>query len=77
MSVVTHSAVQFDALPVRKLSVQASLSVQSDADGQFPSHVSFASTTLFPQVAEQSLSFDELHVEGQHPSLSTQAVIGS
>jgi hypothetical protein len=46
--------------------------------GQLPSHVSpGGSTTLFPHVAEQALSFVLLHPRGQHVSLLLHMVIAA
>jgi hypothetical protein len=44
--------------------------------GQFPSHVSLPSTTPFPQLAEQLLSFVALQPGAQQPSPFAQVVIG-
>jgi hypothetical protein len=59
-------AVQDAALPAR-------LAVAHVDDGvhwlgQFPSHVSPASTTPFPHVGEQSLSVSKVQPAAQHPS---------
>ena len=43
--------------------------------GQFPSHVSLPSVTLFPQTGVQLLSLLALHPGAQQPSPSVQVVI--
>jgi hypothetical protein len=58
---------------VRVSVVQPSPSVQVAA--QLPSQVSPISTTPFPQLAEQSLSFPELHPGAQQPSPFVHIVI--
>jgi hypothetical protein len=73
MATNEHSALQLDAEPTSVSVVQASVS--SHEVGQSPSHVSGASTTLFPQLAEQSSSVVALHPLGQQPSPSVQAVM--
>ena len=50
-------------------------SSQSEAVGQLPSQVSPGSTTPFPQVAEQSSSFEALQPDGQQPSPSLHWVM--
>jgi hypothetical protein len=61
------------AVPVRLFVVHALPS--SHVAGQFPSHVSPASTTLLPHAGVQLLSLFALHPDGQHESPFVHAVI--
>ncbi len=63
-----HAKLHIAALPMVPLIVQAFVSVQVEAAGQFPSHVSGRSTTLLPQLGEQSLSLEALQLRGQQSS---------
>ena len=73
MSEKTQTALQLFALPLREFVVQASPS--SHVDGQFPSQVSPASTTLLEQTGAQSSSLRLLHPVAQHPSAGVQVMI--
>jgi hypothetical protein len=68
-------ALQFAALPTSTLLVQAIPS--SQLVGQLPggSQVSPGSTAPLPQLTEQSVSFRDVHPDGQQPSPPPQAVI--
>jgi hypothetical protein len=74
IAVWPHWTLHLLAEPDRTSTVQALLS--SQLVGQLPSHVSPASTTLLPQVDEQSLSLPELHPDGQQPSPPVHAEMG-
>jgi hypothetical protein len=67
--------LQLAALPVSASFVHAFPSLQLVGQLAFGSHVSPASTTLFPQLAEQSVSFALLQPAGQHPSPFLQLTI--
>jgi hypothetical protein len=68
MVVRAQAAVQLAALPVSESMVQAFPSLHEASVGQLPSQSSPASTTPFPQLAEQLLSLLALHPLGQQPS---------
>ena len=76
MVIFEHWAVQFAAEPVKVSTVHAFWSSQwegqSSASLPSPSQVSGASTTSFPQDAEQSLSVTEVQELGQQSSASMQ-----
>jgi hypothetical protein len=73
IGVYVHCTLHWPAVPVRTFVVQAIPS--SQVAGQFPSHVSMPSTTPFPQLGEQSLSFVALHPGAQQPSPFVHVVI--
>jgi hypothetical protein len=69
-----HTTLHWPAMPVSTSFVHAFPSL-AHVVGQFPSHVSPISTTMFPQVVEQSSSFVELQPGAQQPSPSMHVVI--
>ena len=73
MSEKLQTALQLLALPLREFVVQTSPS--SHVDGQFPSQVSPASTTLLEQMGAQSPSLRLLHPVAQHPSPEVQVMM--
>ena len=70
---LVQKASQEVAEPFRESAVQLLESLQ--AVGQFPSQISFSSTTLLPQLGLQSASLLLLHPLGQHPSPFVQVAI--
>jgi hypothetical protein len=75
MGVWPQAAEQLAALPARKSMVQAFPSLQLLGHDDGGSQVSPVSTSLFPQLGEQSPSLLALHPGAQHPSPDWHAVI--
>jgi hypothetical protein len=75
MVVWLQATLQLAALPVSWSMVQALPSPQVVGQEAEGSQVSPGSTTLLPQLAEQSASRRPLHAVGQHPSPAAQVVM--
>lgn len=77
IEVCEHAALQFAALPVRTSVVQALPSWQELGQLDGGSQVSPGSTTVFPQLWEQSRSVADEHPLGQQPSPLAQEVMAA